>query len=703
MPVAIGAALAAEVLGTTIASTTIIGTVTVGTVVGYGLASALTLGAAYALAGLQEKAKSAPEQLTVRQPIPMRWRGHGTAKLGGALFYLQTPQNVLISGRVCCVGPVSLFREFWLNDVKTSLPPGLGGIVPDAVYKRTALIEAKPGTEDQTVAAPLLRGVGWDATCQLKGLAYTVGFFGPTKFGRLIYPSGEPSVRVVADLVPIYDPRNPAHDRNNRSTWTWHDNAALVLLDYLNHESGYGIPFDEIDLDSFAALANVADQLVPLRVAAPDGATSERRYRSWGGYDYGEQRADVLARYLAACDAELYEDADGRVAVRGGRWEEPTFTITPEMIMGWDSVEVGDEAYGTVNQIKFTYTSALHDYQPIEGDPWDDEDSQSRIGIVPTERDFRRAPSHSQARRLAKIALRKATPLYRISGLRLSPKGLPAFGRGTVRVQLPLFGIDTTFAISRGQLTGATLTDPVFDLYSLTAGAYAWNPNIEEGNAPPAPNTSPTTNIPVPVNPAFTIQRTVVGSGVTNLAALFSADSVEGRDDLTLVGQYRRQGDTDWIEMPNQAGQPIAQPLDDGTAYEAELAWRSGTAIGEFGAPVPFQAVADQTSPGPAAEFGAEGGDGATTYHVVMPNTASAARAVIYRHTVNNLRTAPAVHTHIASANVRIDGGDTLSAGTYFYWVRILNGSGYPALPTSSTAPDPDASTTSGPIQVTVL
>ncbi len=85
-----------------------------------------------------------------------------------------------------------------------------------------------------------------------------------------------------------------------------------------------------------------------------------------------------------------------------------------------------------------------------------------------------------------------------------------------------------------------------------------------------------------------------------------------------------------------------------------------------------------------------------------MPNTANAARAVIYRHTVNNLRTARAVHTHIASANVRIEGGDTLSAGTYFYWVRILNGSGYPALPASSTAPDPDGSTTTGPITVTV-
>ncbi len=164
------------------------------------------------------------------------------------------------------------------------------------------------------------------------------------------------------------------------------------------------------------------------------------------------------------------------------------------MILGWDSVEVGDEAFATVNQIKFSYTSVPHGHQPTEGDPWDDADSQGRNGILPTERDFRRSPSHSQARRLAKIALRKAAPLYRISGLRLNPKGLPAYGRGVVRLRLPLFGIDTTFAISRGQLTGQDLTLSVFDLSSLTASAYAWNPNLEEGNAPPArtPRRRPT-------------------------------------------------------------------------------------------------------------------------------------------------------------------------------------------------------------------
>ncbi|MBL7590170.1 hypothetical protein, partial [Escherichia coli] len=83
----------------------------------------------------------------------------------------------------------------------------------------------------------------------------------------------------------------------------------------------------EINLQTFADLANVCDQPIALVLPDPNGSTSEPRSRAWGSYTYDEQRSDVLGRLLASCDAELYQDADGRVAVRGGRWQPPTFTI----------------------------------------------------------------------------------------------------------------------------------------------------------------------------------------------------------------------------------------------------------------------------------------------------------------------------------------------------------------------------------------
>ena len=51
------------------------------------------------------------------------------------------------------------------------------------------------------------------------------------------------------------------------------------------------------------------------------------------------------------------------VAVRGGRWQAPTFTIDESMIFGWDQLEEGDEAYNTFTRIKHTYLSPFHEFQ----------------------------------------------------------------------------------------------------------------------------------------------------------------------------------------------------------------------------------------------------------------------------------------------------------------------------------------------------
>lgn len=485
MPAAIGVALLGEVGLDAIIGTTIAG-VAAETLVGYGALTVGTLGLQYGVQALLGSEKRADHQITVRQAVAPRRRVLGQAKLGGVIVALETlkfndTNKVLYRAAVHCVGPVQIL-QYWFGDVKTSLAAGSGGFVPDRVYQGKVVIEGHAGTEDQPASASLLKLPYWNDTMRLKGLCYSVVVATPLKKGSQIFPEGAPDVRLLVAGSPSYDPRTGG------TAYT--DNAAILLLDYLTHESGFGLALAEIDLQSFRDLANVCDEPVALAVPDPNGATSEPRYRSWGSYDYTEQRADVLARLLAACDGELYQDADGRVAVRGGRWQAPRFTITEGMILGWDQLEEGDEAYDTFNRIKHTYTSPWHDYQPTEGDPWDDRTAQAVQGVIETERSFVRAPSHSQSRRLAKIAMAKGNPRFRLSGLRLSPAGLPAYGEPIVRLVLPSFGIDTTFAVMRGTLAmaGNALTSVKLDLISLDASAYAWNP-AEEGQRPPLPDT----------------------------------------------------------------------------------------------------------------------------------------------------------------------------------------------------------------------
>jgi len=480
MPAAIGAAVIGELaLGATAEL-----------IVGYAVLSVGVYGVNYAAQALFGGEKRADAQVTVRQAVAPRRRVLGQALVGGVIFVLETEEyesadddkaKILYRGAVHCVGPVNILQYFF-GDIKTSLGSGAGGMVPDSVYQGKVVIEGHGGTEDQAASASLLKLPYWNDSMQLKGLCYSVVVATPLKKGSQIFPEGAPDVRLLVAGAPSYDPRTGGY--------AYTDNAAILLLDYLTHESGYGLDLSEISLQSFIDLANVCDQPVALIEPDSNGATVEPRYRSWGSYDYSEQRADVLGRMLAACDGELYQDGDGLVAVRGGRWQEPTFTIDESMIQGWDQLEEGDEAYNTFTRVKHTYTSPWHDYQPTEGDPWDDLTAQAVQGVIETEKSFIRAPSHSQSRRLAKIAMAKGNPRFRLTGLRLSPAGLPAYGEPTVRLVLPSFGIDTTFAIMRGTLAmaGSALTNVKLDLISLDASAYAWSP-AEEGQRPLLPDT----------------------------------------------------------------------------------------------------------------------------------------------------------------------------------------------------------------------
>ncbi len=234
MPAAIGAAILGEVGLESLVGTTIVG-IGAETIVGYAAVSAGLLAAQYAAQALQGNEKRNDAQITVRQAVAARRRVFGQAKVGGVIFALDTmpyqdTNKILYRGAVHCVGPVNILQYF-LGDIKTSLPSGPGGIVPDSVYQGKVLIEGHGGTEDQPASASLLHLPYWNASMQLLGLCYSVVVATPLKKGSQIFPEGAPDVRLLVAAAPSYDPRSGA------SAYT--DNAAIVLLDYLMHERSY--------------------------------------------------------------------------------------------------------------------------------------------------------------------------------------------------------------------------------------------------------------------------------------------------------------------------------------------------------------------------------------------------------------------------------------------------------------------------------
>src|SRR5690606_23810070 len=131
-----------------------------------------------------------------------------------------------------------------------------------------------------------------------------------------------------ARLSKVYDPREVGHDPADPGTWAWSENAGLAILDYLTHPDGMRLSKDDCDLESFAAFADLCDEAVPLAAGG-----TEKRYRLWGVYQLTDEPDAVIQRMRRACDAEFYQTPEGKIGIRGGKWEAPTVTLREGQIL----------------------------------------------------------------------------------------------------------------------------------------------------------------------------------------------------------------------------------------------------------------------------------------------------------------------------------------------------------------------------------
>lgn len=681
MPAEIGA----TILTAELASTAIVGSVTVGTAVGYAVVTGATIGAQFALSALtnDNKPKAATFQTVVRQAIPPRFRHYGLVKVGGAYFFHDVVRNTLVQGIIHGEGEIHAFQQWTLDDVDTELAGGsLGGTNAAKPWVGNITIESHLGTPDQGVSPALAGNFAsyWGANRRLRGLCYSVIVFSPVKKSEVdkIYPGGAnpPTLRVVLAGAKLYDPRNGA------TYWT--ANSALVLLDYLTHPDGCAIPLDQIDIDSFADFANVCDQ----QVMTKSGIT-EPRYRAWGSYSFDEDRATVLKRILATCDADLYPDAQGRVSLKGGRWVAPApdAVIHGSDILGWGEFDAGGRGAGAMNafnRLKASYTSQLHGFQPTEMDPWDDDERQAASGVVvQQDMDLRMVPSHAQARRIAKIEMAKGNPRYRFTGLVTTRAGLVAFGERVIRVVIDeLAGLDAFFRVTRFEMS-ADLTTCEMDLASIDASVYAWSAATEEGNAPGPPGSNVEAPPPVPTGIAFSVERTTVGQNVTVLRARFTAAPVAGRTDLTLIGRYRIGGG-EWSDMGRDGATLVTGPLNEGSGYVAQLAWDGGVAVSDWSEGVLFSAVADPNPPAPVYNLGGSVTTAAVSVTWINGGTPSINRARVYRGPQSAWFGDPdmplAAEIGVAP-NSPTTFSEGLPAANYRYFVTNVNASGVESQP----------------------
>jgi hypothetical protein len=532
-----------------------VGTAAIASAISSVALTAAAIGAQYLLRPKPAQNKPQNGQVTVRQSIPPRRRGYGRAKLGGNVVFVEAAYGRFYQALVHCEGEIDAIEEWWLNDIPSNLPAGSGGgLAGTGPWANHVGLESRVGLADQAPLGTLtldFPGV-WTTSHKLNGLACTVMKCSlpasPEKNFPKIYPQGgPPAVRVVARLCKVYDPRT--------GLTAWSDNAALVIRDFLTSPRVYAIPASRIDDASFSAFADLC---------------ANTPYQCWGTYELSEEPRAVLRELLATCDGELYTLPSGKIGIRGGKWDAPTVTITEDMVLAAD-IEQGNDRLAAFNRLKISYTSPHHDYQEVEAEPWDDEDNQALTGAVLTQDlSLPWVPSNTQARRLAKIAMAKGNPRWKLR-LKTNLAALKAYGERTVRVTLPSYGIDEPFHVRRMEVAG-DMSSATLDLASLDAAAYAFDTGTEAGTPPPIPVSTTVAATPPAVTGATAWFAPTVLTGGASAVQLRVKVATPSPDVWNTRGQIRKQGATDWVAMTAEAQyQLISGVLEDGATYEYQL------------------------------------------------------------------------------------------------------------------------------------
>src|SRR5690606_10449430 len=157
------------------------------------------------------------------------------------------------------------------------------------------------------------------------------------------------------------------------------------------------------------------------------------------------------------------------------------------------------------------------------------------------------SPSHTQARRLMKLEWFRANASW-IGTFNTDLMGLAAFAERLIRIQYPLFGINSVFEVldfkfilgEGGILQGATI-----QVQSMPQEAYQWDPS-QEGTAPVSDRTDVDDDLPIPAAP------TVLFSGASAELSFPPSPSAI----LSYMVRWKKTADTEWT---------VAGPLTNNT------------------------------------------------------------------------------------------------------------------------------------------
>lgn len=289
---------------------------------------------------------------TVRQSAAPRRLIYGTIKTGGILVYAKKTSNdrYLHLATYLGEGPIEgVSSTVYLGDKASNVSP-LAGLVTRTVYT------GAPGQTYSAALAAVSEGE-WTAAMVGNGCAWVhtryeydpePGVIGPTL----------PAFMVSGRLV--YDPRT------GTTLATATSNPALVMLDFIRSEYGYKAPDQWIDFDTFAAAANVCDEILTSLDAANVVAgvpNRVRRYSLNGAFEVDASPAATVEAIEAACAGKLVFSG-GKYRFYAGAYRAPTGPqLTAEYLRADPAFRAHPSRQQRFNIARGTYREPKQDWQ----------------------------------------------------------------------------------------------------------------------------------------------------------------------------------------------------------------------------------------------------------------------------------------------------------------------------------------------------
>lgn len=291
-----------------------------------------------------------------------------------------------------------------------------------------------------------------------------------------VWGNTDPAFLFLVRGKKFFDPRDPEQDRNDSSTWTWKNNAAICTAGWLNDPDGGNVPWEFIDLDFIKTAADACDD----QMQRLDG-TTEPRYTINGVSDTTQDPNQVLTDLISSMIGE-YSFVDGKYALVAGKARTASRTLTEASARGTLDVVTERPWQDYVNSVSTSFVAKNRDYQVATGPVYEDLARIASDGTrKPTTIQLPFVDSDTQVQRIAKYTIRRSQlggSLQRgedIEAMRLSATDI---------VRLEYTG-GLTSLNKEWELLRLTEADRI-DEYRLQLAEYdgdflfSWNPSVDE-------------------------------------------------------------------------------------------------------------------------------------------------------------------------------------------------------------------------------